>query len=395
MENYTGYNLDSQKIDETLMEEKNRGKYTEQDIQSASKEIKEFLNKLYHLKVIEKSEERPLNQLEQFLCIYEFVSNRVYEENESSHDITGVIKTNKAVCQGFSNLLLLLCNQVGISAIYKNCVIPEIGEDHGNIEICLADKKGNKHCLHCDPTIDSLMDENDVLKVNATLIADNDVNLFYHTQEYYDVGLYGDFLKDIKEKSYEISDTVKMFAELRGENVEELQRIEDEKSRKDLIKMADFFYLEESDYKLETHSEMEETYRKLYKQYQQACSPIENIEFLGALYNVQRAQLYYDGKLTSKQIEEKAFQIISSRIQASIKMQQTKWNNEHGTSFMFDIINGKFNYEQELKRIAYEGIILPNEIGKATLNVSTKNKDTVLNQINREQTDRNQEQVKE
>ena len=44
-------------IDETLMEEKNRGKYTEQDIQSASKEIKEFLNKLYHLKVIEKSEE--------------------------------------------------------------------------------------------------------------------------------------------------------------------------------------------------------------------------------------------------------------------------------------------------------------------------------------------------
>lgn len=393
MEDYTSYNPDNKKtIKETLMEEKSRGGYTEQDIQRAIKEINGFLNKLSHLRVIEKSEERQLNQLEQFLCIYEFVSNRVYEENKTSHDITGVIKTDKAVCQGFSSLLLLLCNQVGISAMYKNCNIPEIGEDHGNIEICLVDKNGNKHCLHCDPTIDSLEDENDVLKINATLIADSDINLYYRTQEYYDVGLYGNFFNDIQETSYEISDTDRMFAEIRGEDVNELQKNRDESSRERLAEMINFFYLDKSDYKVETHPEMEETYRRLYQQYKQASRPIENLEFLRALYNVQKAQLCYDGELTPKQIEEKAFQIISSRIQASIKMQEKKWNNEQGMSFMFDVVNGRFNYEQELKRMTSDGLILPNEIGKTTIATPTEKKDEAASKIQSEQQILNQAQ---
>ena len=73
-------------IEEILSEEKSREGYTEQDTKKAQDEINSFLNKLNQLKVIEENGERPLNQLEQFLCIYEFVSNRVYEEAKTSHN---------------------------------------------------------------------------------------------------------------------------------------------------------------------------------------------------------------------------------------------------------------------------------------------------------------------
>lgn len=112
------------KIEEILNENKSLGEYTEQDINNAQNEINNFLNRLKKLKVIEENGERPLNQLEQFLYIYEFVSNRVYEDVKTSHDIIGVLNTNKAVCQGFCPLLQLLCNQVGISTIYKRCFVP-------------------------------------------------------------------------------------------------------------------------------------------------------------------------------------------------------------------------------------------------------------------------------
>lgn len=362
-------------IEEILSEEKSMGGYTEQDTKKAQNEINSFLNKLNQLKVIEENGERPLNQLEQFLCIYEFVSNRVYEEAKTSHNITGVLNTNKAVCQGFCGLLQLLCNQVGISTIYKKCFVPEIAEDHGNIEVCIVDENGNKHCLHCDPTIDCLKKENDVLKLNATLIADKDINLYCNIQNYYDVGLYSDFLNDIEEKYFEISDNDRMFAELRGEDIEEFEKSKDENSRKKLKEMLDFFYLDESDFKIDTHSEMEGTYRKLYQQYKESSKPIENVEFLRALYNVQRAQLYYEGELSPEQIEERATEIISLRIQSSMKKQKQNWNNKQGISFMFDIVNGRFDYEQELRRISQGKTILPNEIGKATIGVSQGSKE--------------------
>ena len=373
-------------IEEILSEEKSRDGYTEQDTKKAQDEINSFLNKLNQLKVIEENGERPLNQLEQFLCIYEFVSNRVYEEAKASHNITGVLNTNKAVCQGFCGLLQLLCDQVGISTIYKNCTIPElvgtIDENgniqtgrHGNIEVCIIDENGDRYCLHCDPTIDSLRDENDVLKLNATLIADGDINLYYHTQKYDPLGLYNGFLNGTQEQNYEISEYDRLLAEVRGEDIEEFEKSKDEGSRKELKEMLDFFYLDESDYKIDTHSEMEETYRKLYQQYKQSSKPIENAEFLKALYNVQRALLYYEGELSPEQIEERASKIISSRIQASMEMQKQKWSNEQGISFMFDIVNGRFDYEQELRKISQGKMILPNEIGKVTIGVPHSSKE--------------------
>ena len=381
-------------IEETLIEERNESSYTEKETQNAREEINRFLNKLKQLRVIDGDKERALNQLEQFLFIYEFVSNRVYEEAKTSHNITGVLNTNKAVCQGFCGLLQLLCDQVGISTIYKRCCIPELAGtidengnvqtgEHGDIEVCIIDENGDKHCLHCDPTIDSLEDENDVLKYNATLIADKDINLFYHTQEYYpDEGLYTNFFYGMQEKGYEITDNDRIFAEIRGEDIEEFEKSKDELSRKQLKKMLDFFYLDGSDCKIDTHSEMEETYRKLYQQYKESSMPIENTEFLRALYNVQRALLDYEGELSSEQIEEKATEIVSSRIQESMKHQKQKWNNEQGVSFMFDIINGRFDFKQDLRKISQDKSILPVEIVKLTMGVSQILKEKAQARVN-------------
>ena len=353
-------------IEETLEEVKSRGKYTEQDCQDANEKINQFLNKLKQLKVMDGNEERPLNQLEQFLCIYEFVSNRVKEKAETSNDVIGVIKTNKAVCAGFSSLLELLCNQVGISVIYKLSSVIELESYHGNVEVFIVDKNGNNHCLHCDPYIDALESENDVLKYNATLIADKDVNLFHHTQKFDALPLYfNDFFEGRENTSFEIPYIKRIRAEMFGESVEELQQEQDEDSRKKLIETMKLFYMDESECKMETHSEMEETYRNLYQQYKQASKPIENSEFLTALYNVQKAQLYYEGELSPEQIEEKAFQIISSRIQASIEKQKELWNNENGISFMFDIVNGKFDYETVLESCT--SLTNTQRLGKETI----------------------------
>lgn len=175
-----------------------------------------------------------------------------------------------------------------------------------------------------------------------------------------------------------------MFAELRGEDIEELQESKDKNGRESLKEMIDFFYLDESDCKIDTHSEMEETYRKLYQQYKQASKPIENTEFLSALYNVQKAQLYYEGELSPEQVQGRATEIISSRIQASMEMQKQRWNNEQGISFMFDIVNGRFDYEQELRRISQGKSILPNEIGKSTIGISQVSKEKAQITVNRD-----------
>lgn len=148
--------------------------------------------------------------------------------------------------------------------------------------------------------------------------------------------------------------------------------------------MIDFFYLDESDCKIDTHSEMEETYKKLYQQYKESSMPIENEEFLRALYNIQRAQLHYEEELSPEQIEKRAAEIISSRIQASMEMQKQNWSNEQGISFMFDIVNGRFDYEQKLRRISQGKTILPNEIGKATIGVLQESKEKAQATVSRD-----------
>lgn len=46
--------------------------------------------------------------------------------------------------------------------------------------------------------------------------------------------------------------------------------------------------------------------------------------------------------------QEKAKEIIKERIATSIKFQKEFWNNVGGKSFMFDIVNGNFNFENKL-----------------------------------------------
>lgn len=64
----------------------------------------EFLDKLNNMVIYENDIPRNLNNLELFIAIHEFVANRVYVEQDTSHDIIGTLITNQGVCQGYCQL---------------------------------------------------------------------------------------------------------------------------------------------------------------------------------------------------------------------------------------------------------------------------------------------------
>lgn len=323
-------------------------KYKQEEIDIAVAQIVEFLNKLKQMKVIETNQERPLNQLEQFIAINEFVTNRVYEDINTSHDIVGACVTGKAVCEGFCKLTQLLCEQVGIKTLYKHSVPKEkngqiVSPGHGNMEIFVKDKKGNLHCLHNDSTIDSLKDK-DIMTYNTTLIPDENINQYKYVQEWdpRTNAVWIDVSEGVTLKEQDEQLTPSFMDEILG--IDRLERI-----RPHLIEMAICMGLD-GEIDLSTKEQCLELYGKIYNKYQKVKLPIDNEEYLEALINVQKATLAYETNLSLQEIEEKSKQIIRDRIQASVTMQQRDWDGECGKSFIVDIQKGEFNYDEELEK---------------------------------------------
>ena len=160
--------------------------YTDEEMLKAAILIKSFFDKLDNMLIYEDNMSRKLNNLELFVAIYEFVADRVYVEQDTSHDIIGTLITNKGVCQGYCQLMSFLCESFNIPFLYKNSEIFDENKNpigsHGNFEVIVQDKDGFNHCLHCDPTIDSPKNEMDILGFNAFLIHDSDINRYYHKQ---------------------------------------------------------------------------------------------------------------------------------------------------------------------------------------------------------------------
>ena len=322
--------------------------YSSEEINNAKSQWVNFLVELKKAKVREHGNERELNELEKFIYIYEFVADRVYEDTKTSHDVVGVLNTNKGVCEGFIKLLKSLCDEVGIKFLYKHSVVNETLDSHGNAEIYIEDKNGKKHCLHCDPTIDCRKTDEDVLKYNGMLIADSDINRYYHTQIWDSrVGLYSNLFNGESDINIGISDMDKMMAEIRGEDISVLEKYEEDRIREELKKISSFFHMEISDKELETSDQMREVYRKLYQCYKEAQVPIDNNEFMEALINVQISKFINRG-VSFYEAQRKAKEIIRERVEASIKCQKEFWNNVGGNSFMFDIVSGNFDFENML-----------------------------------------------
>ena len=324
--------------------------YSSKEVEDTIEYIGSFINSLKQMKVIENNEERELNQLELFIAINEFVANRVYEDNINSNDVVGVCTNGKAVCEGFCKMTQLLCEQFGIKTLYKHSVPYDeqrqpVSEGHGNMEIFIKDKKGNLHCLHYDPTIDSLKDK-DVMTYNATLIPDANIQKYQYIQiwENQNNGTWEDLAEGVSLEDQDQQLTPTDMDEILG--TDRLGRF-----RPGLIEMANCMELE-YDSDLSTKEQCLELYGKLINKYQQAKLPIDNREFLEALVNVQKAMLLYNTQLSMQEINETTRKILKDRIELSKTMQQNVWSKECKNAFIVDIVNGEFNYEEELERLA-------------------------------------------
>ena len=160
--------------------------YSDFEISQATTIVKNFIDNLNCMTIFENGNSRKLNELEIFSLIYEFVANRVYVEQDTSHDIIGTLITNMGVCQGYCQLMSFLCEQFNIPFLYKHSETFDEYENplgsHANFEVIIHDKNGYLHCLHCDPTIDAPKDKDDMLGFNAFLIQDSNINNYYHKQ---------------------------------------------------------------------------------------------------------------------------------------------------------------------------------------------------------------------
>ncbi|MBR2705120.1 MAG: transglutaminase domain-containing protein [Clostridia bacterium] len=336
--------------------------YTKEEIEKAVQVITDFIVKLRRMTVEENGRRRALNELEKFLAINEFVTNRVYQENEkgerlTSHNIVGVCNTGKAVCEGFCGLMHLLCSIEGIPVWHKMCEAENkktgISNYHGNLEVCIKDKEGNVHCLHVDPTIDCL-DEKDILTYNATLIPDSNINKYRAIQRYTNcntiwLDLFNGTTPEHFAEVIKPTDMELISAELYGRRRQDIEQEKINAYGHQLIDMAEALRIS-VDEDIETAEQAVNLYRAICEVYEVAKEPIDNSEFLEALINVQTAYLEQDESIPAEKVSELSRMQIKARIEKSIEMQNNgNWDRDADKSFIVDIVNGKFDYMKQLQ----------------------------------------------
>ena len=322
-------------------------KYNDKDLLKASSEIISFLHKVSNMKVYDDENVRNLNNLEMFIAIYEFVSNRIYIEQETSHDLIGALITNKSVCQGYCQLMEFLCKTLNVPFLYKR--VETFNENnlplgsHGNFEVIVKDFNGFSHCLHCDPTIDSPKDEFDVLGFNALLIQDNDINKYYHKQVSSggDISsFYENFLsKEQFEQSIAVLYEVKPIELiLSGKSEEEI--IDDHfiKLKESLIQLNKFFNMN-IDFRNLNNSQLISIYQSMYEYYVSISHPINPDELKSAILNVKTAEIMYEKRIDYEEAKLQSQEIFEQRMKKSIDLQTKCWDNEGGVSLIFDEVN--------------------------------------------------------
>ena len=94
----------------------NDGSGNYKDFVIAKKKVDEFLDRLHSLKISENGKERGLTVAERFFVVYNYVANRVYNENENfmNNDMRnwmGVLSSDHVICSGFASLLKFLCDR--------------------------------------------------------------------------------------------------------------------------------------------------------------------------------------------------------------------------------------------------------------------------------------------
>lgn len=317
--------------------------YTDEQLTLAATQIYSFLSKLNNMVIYENNIPRKLNNLELFVAIYEFVSDRVYVEQDTSHDLIGTLITNKGVCQGYCQLMSFLCETFNIPFLYKHTETFDENKNplgsHGNFEVIIQDENGFNHCLHCDPTIDAPKNEGDILGYNTFLIQDNDINRYYHKQIPSGNSIsvfYNNFLSEQAfEQSISLLTQVNPIEQMiSGKTDEEI--INDHLSvlKNNLIELNKFFRMNIEFNGIEGN-QLINIYRAMYEYYTNISQPFTPEELTRAIKNVKTSEVMYEQHLSYDNASLQSERIYDQRITKSIAQHEKYWASDGGISFIY------------------------------------------------------------
>lgn len=318
--------------------------YADEQLTFAATQIYNFLGKLNNMVIYENNVPRKLNNLELFVAIYEFVANKVYVEQKTSHDLIGTLITNKGVCQGYSQLMSFLCETFNIPFLYKKTEIIDENEQpdgsHANFEVIVQDENGFNHCLHCDPSIDSPKNEDDILGYNAFLIQDKDINRFYHKQ-FPSGNSISVFYNTHFSSEQAFEHSISLLTQINpieqmisGKTDEEIINDHFSVLKNNLIELNKFFRMNIEFNGIEGN-QLIDIYRAMYEYYTNISQPFTPEELTRAIKNVKTSEIMYEQHLSYADALLQSERIYEQRITKSISQHEKYWDNDGGISFIY------------------------------------------------------------
>ena len=317
--------------------------YTDEELLKAAIQIRKFVDKLSNMVVYENNIPRRLNNLELFVAMYDFVADRIYVDQDTSHDIIGTLITNKGVCQGYCQLMSFLCESFNIPYLYKRTETFDENNNplgsHGNFEVIVQGNNGFSHCLHCDPTIDSPKSETDTLGFNSLLIQDNDINRYYHKQIPSGNSIssfYNNFLsKQNFEQSISLLTQITPVEQIISEKTdEEIINGHFAILKNNLVELNRFFKLNINFNNLD-NSQLIDVYRAMYKYYNSIATPFDPEELTQAIKNVKAAEIMYEQHINFDDALVQSEKIFEQRMAKSMEQHEKYWDKDGGISLMY------------------------------------------------------------
>lgn len=165
------------------------------DVLNANEQMDNVINQIKNARISDQNN-RELTELEKFMWVYSFVSNRKYKETDEnlnlSRCITSIFKNQNIVCVGFATLLKEMCSRLNIECYINHCDVfikgTEKKEEHANNIVVLDGKP-----YYCDACFDCVTAINKKQTYNYCLIPPKDLesltkyDIINHTAPFFDV----------------------------------------------------------------------------------------------------------------------------------------------------------------------------------------------------------------
>ncbi len=308
--------------------------YSENQIEQVAECFCTLFSNLDKLKLKDNDKYRDLSELEKFLYMYINIINipKDEEDKNTSHDIIGTILTQKAMCQGYSTIMKFICEELSIPFLYKRTEVNGI-TSHGNFQVILKDKDNIKHCLHCDPYIDSPSNANDTITFNATLISADDINNYHNKQFpsggdgdvvlFWNISLDNKSVEEIKETIDSVSTIEKMRIELFGETEENIINSHYVKLREEIIELNKFFSCDIGN--MENKNEILLSYQKLKNYYEDNTNEISREEIFSLIRNIYISHYIFVDNNSHQVAAEKSNGLISKQIENTNTKRKEHW----------------------------------------------------------------------